>query len=85
MKRKINIKNSGQNFGRPQSLITSSMHQKEDKNLKPVEEWIYGTLNIIGSKSTINFKNQKAFNGYQKKKIDLYKSLNLFNILFLIL
>lgn len=85
MKRRINIKNTSQNFGKPQALITSSMNQKEDKNLKPVEEWIYGTLNIIGSKSTINFKNQKAFNGYQKKKIDLCKSLNLFNILFLIL
>ena len=42
-------------------------------NSKPLEEWIYGKLNRVGSSDTITFKNQKAFNGYDGKKVDLCK------------
>ena len=84
MKRKINTKHSYENFGRHPSLITFSINQNMDKQLKPAEEWIYGSLNISGNNSIMNFKNQKAFNGYQKNRIDLYK-LFFFNIFILIL
>lgn len=73
MKRKRNNNHIGMNLNRSSSLMTLSMYKVEDKNLKPVEEWIYGTLNRKGNNSIINFKNQKTFNGYQKNRIDLYK------------
>ena len=83
MKRKLNAKYSYDNFSRHPSLITLSLNQNKEKHLKPVEEWIYGSLNFIGNNSIMNFKNQKAFNGYQKKRIDLYKSILFFNIFIL--
>ena len=85
MNRKINVKKSANNFNRYPSLMQLSMSQSKEKNLKPVEEWIYGSLNITRNNRIINFKNQKAFNGYQKKRIDLYKSFYIFNIVILIL
>lgn len=81
MSLRLNINHSFKNFNRHQSLLMLSIPQTKEKNLKPVEEWIYGTLNKTGNNSIINFKNQKAFNGYQKKRIDLYKSFYLLNIL----
>ncbi len=84
MKKKLKINYSSKHFGRYPSLLTTSKYQNEERNLKPAEEWIYGTLNKIGSDSTINFKNQKAFKGYQKQKIDLCKSF-YFLIFFLML
>ena len=74
MKRKLNLNYSLKHFGKHSSLLTTSKYQNEERYLKPAEEWIYGTLNKIGSNSNINFRNQKAFKGYQKQKIDLYKS-----------
>ena len=82
MNRKINTRLSVKNFDRYPSTSILSISQNEEKNLKPVEEWIYGTLNKVSSTRNINFKNQKAFNGYQKKRIDLYKFYFLFNISF---
>jgi hypothetical protein len=82
MSKKINTKLSVKNFERYPSINTLSISQNEEKNMKPVEEWIYGTLNKVSSTRNINFKNQKAFNGYQKKRIDLYKFYFLFNISF---
>ncbi len=73
MNRKINTKLSYKSFDRNQSLNNLSISKNEDKNVKPVEEWIYGTLNKVSSNRIINFKNQKAFNGYRKKRVDLYK------------
>lgn len=83
MKRKLNNKLSYNNFARHPSLMTLSVNQNKEKLLRPIEEWIYGSLNITGNNSIMNFKNQRAFNGYQKKRIDLYKSNLLFNIFIL--
>ena len=80
MNPRIKIKHNFKIFKRHKSLLMLSTSQTKQKNLKPVEEWIYGSLNKIANNSIINFKNQKAFNGYQKKRIDLYKSFHLFNI-----
>jgi hypothetical protein len=55
MKRKINGKFSYDNFSRHPSLITFSLNQNKDKHLKPVEEWIYGSLNNSGNNSIMNF------------------------------
>ena len=73
MNRKINVKKSANNFNGYPSLMQLSMSQSKEKNLKPVEEWIYGSLNITGNNRIINFKNQKAFNGYDGRKVDLCK------------
>ena len=40
MKRKINAKN----LNKHTSLLTLSKYHLEDQNLKPAEEWIYGSL-----------------------------------------
>ena len=85
MRRKLNLNYSNKYFGKHQTVMTTFKYQNEDRNLKPAEEWIYGTLNKIASNSTINFRNQKAFKGYQKKNIDLYMSFILFNIFILVL
>lgn len=71
MSRKINIRNINKKLGKSHSAITLSMTLGGEKNAKSVEEWIYGSLNKRGINSIINFKNQKAYNGYQKQKIDL--------------
>lgn len=84
MNRKINSRHSLNNFIKHPSLMELSMTKIKEKNIKPVEEWIYGSLNISGNTLIMNFKNQKAFNGYQKNRIDLYKSF-FFNIFILIL
>ena len=84
MNRKLNSNHSLNNFIRHPSLMELSITRNEEKNIKPVEEWIYGSLNISGNTLIMNFKNQKAFNGYQKNRIDLYK-LFFFNIFILIL
>lgn len=71
MHQKLNAKHSSKKF--IHSLISSSID--EDKNLKPAEQWIYGTsIQSIKNKNK-NFKNQNAFKGYQKNRIDLYKSI----------
>jgi len=81
MKRKINVKN----LNKHTSLLTLSKYHLEDQNLKTAEEWIYGSLKKKSNNSIINFKNQKAFNGYKINRIDLYKSfillINTFNII----
>ena len=84
MNRKKYTKNSSNNFRRYPPLMKLSISQNKENKLKPVEEWIYGSLNLTGNDRIINFKNQKAFNGYQKKRIDLYKSFYFFNIFILI-
>ena len=81
MRRKINVKNSSKNINKHPSLMTLSNYKNEEKNLKPAEEWIYGSLNKIENNFIINFKNQKAFKGYRKNRIDLYKLLFLIYIL----
>ena len=43
---------------------------KEEK-LKPFKEWIYGTSKLPNNHLSVNFKNQKAFYGYKKDRIDL--------------
>lgn len=73
MRKKINVKNSSKNINKHPSLMTLSKYQIEEKNIKPAEEWIYGSLNKIENNFIINFKNQKAFKGYRKNRIDLYK------------
>ena len=85
MNRKTYTKNSPKNFRKYPSLMKLSISYSKENKLKPVEEWIYGSLNITGNDRLINFKNQKAFNGYQKKRIDLYKSNYIFNIFILVL
>lgn len=65
------------NFIKHPSLMDLSIVKVNEKNIKPVEEWIYGSLNISGNTLNMNFKNQKAFNGYQKNRIDLFKSFFL--------
>ena len=84
MKRKINAKHSYDNFSSHPSLMKLSLNQNKEKHLKPFKEWIYGSLNFIGDNSIMTFKNQKAFNGYQKKRIDLCRYILLFNILIFI-
>lgn len=64
---------SNRRFGKHSSLMSLSMSHDEDKNLKTAEEWIYGKVNENGNYSIINFKSQKAFKGYKKNKVDLYK------------
>ena len=44
-----------------------------ESNVKPLEEWLYGKLNRIGSSGIITFKNQTAFNGYDGRKVQLSK------------
>jgi hypothetical protein len=44
-----------------------------ESNVKPLEEWLYGKLNRIGSSGIITFKNQTAFNGYDGRKVKLCK------------
>ena len=84
MNKKLYVKHSLRNFNRDSSLMPFSIGQIEEKNLKPAEEWIYGTFNKLGNNTIKTFKNQSAFNGYQKNRIDLYKSIILF-IYFLVL
>lgn len=87
MKPKIKSRYSSKNIHLIPPFIITSKYQIEEKDLKPAEEWIYGSLKNFNKKvnnSNINFKNQKAFNGYKKNRIDLYKSL-VFNIIFIIL
>lgn len=74
MSQKLNAKHSYNKF-KKHSLISSSIEQNEDKNLKPAGEWIYGTLSQSVNNKTKNFKNQSAFKGYQKNRYDLYKSI----------
>ena len=47
---------------------------------KPLEEWIYGKLNRVGSSGIITFKNQTAFNGYDGRKVNLCKKYYLIYI-----
>jgi hypothetical protein len=72
MNRTINSKGNSIKLGR-HFLMSLSMSHDEDKNLKTVEEWIYGKVNENGNNSIINFKSQKAFKGYKRNKVDLYK------------
>ena len=51
-----------------------------EPNTKPLEEWIYGKLNRVGSSGIITFKNQTAFNGYDGRKINLCKKYYLIYI-----
>ena len=76
MSKNASIKNPFKNFKRFQSLITLPLLPFEEKNLKSLEEWIYGIVKNPVSRPKISFKNQKAFNGYQKNRIDCYKSSN---------
>ena len=48
-----------------------------ESNVKPLEEWIYGKLNRIGSSGIITFKNQTAFNGYNGNRVNLCKNINI--------
>ena len=49
--------------------------------VKPLEEWIYGKLNRVGSSGIINFKNQTAFRGYDGRNIHLCKEIISYYIL----
>lgn len=51
-----------------------------EPNTKPLEEWIYGKLNRVGSSGIITFKNQTAFNGYDGRKVNLCKKCYLIYI-----
>ena len=42
---------------------------------KPLEEWIYGKMNRVGSTGVINFRNQKAFRGYEGRNVNLCKEI----------
>ena len=72
MNRTINSRGYSIKLGK-HSLMSLSNSHDEDKNLKTVEEWIYGKVNENGNNSIINFKSQKAFKGYKGNKVDLYK------------
>lgn len=69
----------GNSFSKLPYLMNSTM---KEENLKPVKEWIYGSSKISINNLSVTFKNQKAFHGYRKNRIDLYKSFQL--LLFLI-
>ena len=69
-KRNINKKN---NLGKKQEKLPLILKKVYNPNSKPLEEWIYGKLNKVGNSDTITFKTQKAFNGYDGKKVDLCK------------
>ena len=69
-KRNVNKKNI---LGKKQEKLPLILRKVYNPNSKPLEEWIYGKLNRVGSSDTITFKNQKAFNGYDGKKVDLCK------------
>ena len=69
-KKNINKKN---NFVKKQEKLPLILKRVYNPNSKPLEEWIYGKLNKVGSSDTITFKNQKAFNGYDGRKVDLCK------------
>jgi hypothetical protein len=73
MKRTINSRGNSKRLGKYSSLISLSMSHDEDKNQKTMEEWIYGKVNENGNNTIINFKSQKAFKGYKRNKVDLYK------------
>ena len=47
---------------------------EKEENLKLVKKWIYDNSKIPNKNVNINFKSQKAFYGYRKNKVDLYKS-----------
>lgn len=68
----INYRGNSRTLGK-RSLMSLSMTHDEDKNLKTAEEWIYGKVNENGSNTIINFRSQKAFKGYKRNKVDLYK------------
>ena len=55
------------------SLMNST---EKEENLKLVKKWIYDNSKIPNKNVNINFKSQKAFYGYRKNKVDLYKSFN---------
>ena len=61
------------NFVKKQEKLPLILKRVYNPNSKPLEEWIYGKLNKVGSSDTITFKNQKAFNGYDGRKVDLCK------------
>ena len=69
-KRNVNKKNI---LGKKQEKLPLILRKVYNPNSKPLEEWIYGKLNRVGSSDIITFKNQKAFNGYDGKKVDLCK------------
>lgn len=69
-KKNINKKS---NFVKKQEKLPLILKRVYYPNSKPLEEWIYGKLNKVGSSDIITFKNQKAFNGYDGRKVDLCK------------
>jgi hypothetical protein len=71
-------------FGKKNILMKNLFEHKQTKlplilkkvynpNEKSLEEWIYGKLNKVGYSDSITFKNQKAFNGYDGRKVNLCK------------
>ena len=56
-----------------------------ESSTKPLEEWIYGKLNRVGSSGIITFKNQIAFNGYEGSKLNLCKIKYLYVKLYYII
>jgi len=68
------------NFVKKQEKLPLILKRVYNPNSKPLEEWIYGKLNKVGSSDTITFKNQKAFNGYDGRKVDLCKLIFLCDI-----
>ena len=72
MFRRLNARYNN-NFCKFPHLINSAM--KEEKIKKPFKECIYNSSKLSNNNNlNINFKNQKAFFGYRKSQIDLYKS-----------
>lgn len=61
------------NKGKNQEKLPLILKKVYNPNSKPLEEWIYGKLNKVGYSDLITFKNQKAFNGYDGRKVNLCK------------
>jgi len=83
MFRTINNRGSSRTLGKHSLMSLSMTHDEDKNNLKTAEEWIYGKANENGSKTIINFRSQKAFKGYRRNKVDLYKLFYLIYILIL--